>query len=540
LIRNHADTTSRSGILRREFRSVPAKFIDDTLKQHRFLWHAYLALDAAQTAHDEMPIKPFAKLKKMRPGSRGEEPFDMGKVSRELLAVRGKARKNQELRDKKKKDEEDDAAADRLAFETGDVRECGCCFSDTPVAKTIHCNGDKYHYFCRDCLKGHITAQLELQKHVVTCMDGSGCNAEFSRNAKKSCLDDQTFERLERVQQQNELREAMLPGLENCPFCDFAAICPPIEEDKEFRCHSLDCGLTSCRLCKAKTHLPKTCEENRKEQGVYERHLIEEKMTQALVRECPNCKVQIVKEGGCNKILCARCKTCICDVCGKDITKEKYDHFKVSGPGRNGCWQYDVGDEGRGREIERVKAAEQAARAKVLEDNPGITEDDLKFKMSEASAKGKPAENVDMQQRVRNMQQLQHRILRYQPAMLRPPANYPDANVGLPFNNDFRAQQYLPPAIPYQFFPPNNDPLGFGPPFPGGHVRRNAAFNPNLIDHGQALGNRQWQQAFQPEFGMEEYDMANMAQNAAQAQELEMLRRDVMDRHRRRNGDHLP
>ena len=72
-------------------------------------------------------------------------------------------------------------------------------------------------------------------------MDGSRCTATFSRQERERFLDAKSIEKLESLQQQDEIRLADLQNLSTCPFCDFAAICPPIEEDKEFRCHNPEC-----------------------------------------------------------------------------------------------------------------------------------------------------------------------------------------------------------------------------------------------------------------------------------------------------------
>lgn len=72
-------------------------------------------------------------------------------------------------------------------------------------------------------------------------MDESGCTATFSRQERERFLDPKSIEKLERLQQQDEIRLADLQNLCACPFCDFAAICPPIEEDREFRCHNPEC-----------------------------------------------------------------------------------------------------------------------------------------------------------------------------------------------------------------------------------------------------------------------------------------------------------
>lgn len=53
---------------------------------------------------------------------------------------------------------------------------------------------------------------------------------------------------------------------------------------------------------------------------------VEEAITQAKVRHCPNprCKQPFVKSDGCNKVACA-CGTKVCYICRKSI--KSYEHF---------------------------------------------------------------------------------------------------------------------------------------------------------------------------------------------------------------------
>ncbi|KAL9115297.1 MAG: hypothetical protein Q9187_007324, partial [Circinaria calcarea] len=210
-------------------------------------------------------------------------------------------------------------------------------------------------------------------------MDGSGCKAEFGREQKHRFLDPQTIALLERLQQQDEIRIADLADLERCPFCDYAAICPPIEIDKEFRCSMPNCERVSCRLCKNDSHIPLSCKEYRRENGLTERHVLEEAMTSALIRPCPKCKVPILKEGGCNKLVCSRCRCCVCDFCGADITNTGYGHFTNGAPNSKGCPPQDDTER---RNATRIEAAEKEAMAKIRLENPTLSEDDLKIKFS--------------------------------------------------------------------------------------------------------------------------------------------------------------
>lgn len=276
-----------------------------------------------------------------------------------------------------------DAALDKECMEKGEMVECQCCFTDTPIPKSTHC--DESHFFCLECARSHVKSQIELSRYEITCIDGSGCKAPFTRNEKHRFLDTKLLGVLDRLQQQADLRVADMEGLESCPFCDYAAICPPVEEDKEFRCRMPDCETVSCRLCKVKSHLPMTCAEHKKEQGVSERHVLEEAMTNALVRPCPKCSVAILKEGGCNKMVCTKCATCVCDYCGKDISKEGYSHFDngqgidpLTGKKKKCPTQDNTFD----RNQKRVQEAQKEAMEKVRAENPELSEEDLKIKFS--------------------------------------------------------------------------------------------------------------------------------------------------------------
>ena len=144
----------------------------------------------------------------------------------------------------------------------------------------------------------------------------------------------------------------------------------------------------SCRLCKAKSHIPLTCDEFKKENGISERRVIEEARTEALIRTCGKCKVRILKEDGCNKVICTKCYAVLCDYCGKDISKQMYNHFDGQGrapPGVNTddrtgkCPLYD---ESNKRKDLQVDKAEKEAMVKVRAEHPDLSEEDLKIKFA--------------------------------------------------------------------------------------------------------------------------------------------------------------
>ncbi|KAI4255539.1 MAG: hypothetical protein LQ352_002527 [Teloschistes flavicans] len=383
-------------LLKQDFPDVPIRFISEKVKELGHLYAAYLAIDQADDAYDTSVPRSYSRLTYPRnnrtrvpptPENANHPGLGYTDLRPELDAARAQRRKLQTQRQIKRDAAAAEAAEEKELRDYQQVMECGCCFDDVAINKITFCDAEEPHSFCFSCATQNAAVQIGMSKHTLSCMDGSGCKATFSRMERKRFLDAKTIGKLDRLQQQTDLREANLANLESCPFCDFAAICPPIEADREFRCSNPECEKVSCRKCRLITHIPLTCEESKKENGISERHLIEEARTMALLKKCPKCNASVIKEYGCNRLKCD-CGAYICDSCGKDITGENYTHFSegpMNGPvngTRGKCRTYD-NDEVRNRE--NMDAAEKEAVKKIREENPNISEEDLKIKMDKST-----------------------------------------------------------------------------------------------------------------------------------------------------------
>ena len=106
------------------------------------------------------------------------------------------------------------------------------------MSRITCCNAETTHLFCFDCARMNADSDIGSNKYGLQCMDGSRCKATFSRSERAKFLDHKTIEKLEDLEQQAAVRSAMegLRDYVTCPFCDYGHICPPLEEDKEFRC----------------------------------------------------------------------------------------------------------------------------------------------------------------------------------------------------------------------------------------------------------------------------------------------------------------
>lgn len=294
-------------------------------------------------------------------------------LPKELQAAKKKSEREAAKRLKESEKKSAEEANFLQAQIQGETADCLCCFDEFAMNRMITCGGDTMHIFCRDCAKKYVEEEIGKMKCRPVCFADASCGGTFTRSQLQSFLGEKTFERLEHLQQQEDLRDAGLDFLDECPFCDFKAECLPVEIDKEFRCQNPKCGKTSCRLCHKETHIPKTCDEVKKDDNLSVRHKVEEAKSEALIRHCNRCKNPFVKEFGCNKMTCTKCHNMQCYVCSKNI--KNYDHF---GNGR--CPLHDNQED---RHEQEVQKAEAEALAKIRQERPDISEEELKIEVSD-------------------------------------------------------------------------------------------------------------------------------------------------------------
>lgn len=213
-----------------------------------------------------------------------------------------------------------------------------------------------------------------MMRHSIQCMDINGCDAGFSREDLIESVGDSLMNKLFDLQQLEEIQQADLTDLEECPFCEYKAIYPPVEENREFRCLKPGCMRMSCRRCQRPSHIPMTCAESRREDSKHLRKHVEEAMSKAVIRICPNkkCKAPIIKEDGCNTLKCRKCSTVMCYVCKQNISRVKESHFDLV----RSCPIEDDDYLQERHERERM-TARNAAVENLLKDNPELNEEDL-------------------------------------------------------------------------------------------------------------------------------------------------------------------
>lgn len=144
--------------------------------------------------------------------------------------------------------------------------------------------------FCIDCARRNAEVAVGSFRHEFGCLSLDQCPGGFSKTERRKFLDVKLTAALDRIEREAALRSAMIPNLESCSACDYAAVYPPVEENKVFVCENPLCGKVICRLCRMDSHLPLSCKEAKASLENSARKEIEESMSAALIRKCNKCK----------------------------------------------------------------------------------------------------------------------------------------------------------------------------------------------------------------------------------------------------------
>ncbi|KAH0793700.1 IBR domain containing protein [Histomonas meleagridis] len=236
-------------------------------------------------------------------------------VSAQLEAIWSADEKEQEI--ERKKEEEErlmlEAAAD------GSLYECECCFCECPMERLVQC--PEGHLFCFECVRKQIETSISEGRTDVPCLHCGGCDQMVPMSELERSMPESVLARLSQAETMNAIISANISGVVKCYKCGYMAI---VDDDEE-KMICPECKSETCTKCQCQYHQGMTCEQFR---DIDKDRQLEEKMNEAVVRICPKCKTQFVKDEGCNKMECPRCHTWICYWCRKVIPKSVgYNHF---------------------------------------------------------------------------------------------------------------------------------------------------------------------------------------------------------------------
>jgi hypothetical protein len=207
--------------------------------------------------------------------------------------------------------------------------ECLCCYDLFSDDEITTCS--EGHIFCKECVKKY-ACQLVYENcnANITCINvGGKCDGIFDEKNLENILDQRVMNEYRRVKTQNELKEISNSiddiNIKICANCEKGIDVGDFELEQLF---CTECGKETCLKCNQLVHEGKPCFANGNVR-TDKRLELEDKMTEELLIRCDNCHKMIYKDQGCNKVTCT-CKTTMCAICKKNITKEGYTHFSKS------------------------------------------------------------------------------------------------------------------------------------------------------------------------------------------------------------------
>ena len=215
------------------------------------------------------------------------------------------------------------------------VDQCELCFDSAECLRFIH--KPCAHRFCEECLTHYIVIASKnrdmLTNGYLSC-PGEDCDVIVPDIVTLILTDEETLQRKDRI-----VLNIMVSNNDNLFMC-LNPKCSHVVDISDMGCcgkiHCDQCHQASCIYCYLfPYHQGQTCEEyqSRFTASGAEKYFKAAKTKQAnLYENCPNpnCKVEIYKESGCNYTTCNQCKKSFCWLCGKDLSREGYQHFQDS------------------------------------------------------------------------------------------------------------------------------------------------------------------------------------------------------------------
>lgn len=196
------------------------------------------------------------------------------------------------------------ASSTRVIVEnvSNDQQSCPICFDDVDVPIQLGCE----HVYCTSCLRHYLSSATDGNRFPIVCMGDEG-HCETS-------IPIPTFERLLAPPAFIRLLEAVFSAyiakrpqeLRYCKTADCAQIYRASATPVALQCPS--CLSAVCAACHQDGHDGTSCTEARLRNPAEQERMMEEWIQQqgGDVKKCPQCRVLLEKNGGCNHIEC-RC-----------------------------------------------------------------------------------------------------------------------------------------------------------------------------------------------------------------------------------------
>lgn len=192
-----------------------------------------------------------------------------------------------------------------------DEMECSCCFTPSPFTEMVQCL--EGHLVCKQCVILSVETAL-AEGYIRSTCPSMGCTSTIPLVELERVLPAKVMQRFNETDSINEISKAKITGLRTCWKCGFKAI--DENDSGPFVCPQ--CAELTCKQCSQQYHYNSICD--------FKQRMIEDRMSQAIVKACPSCGTRYIKVEGCNHMICPRCNTEFCYLCG-EIIHNVEDHY---------------------------------------------------------------------------------------------------------------------------------------------------------------------------------------------------------------------
>lgn len=198
------------------------------------------------------------------------------------------------------------------AIELSGEEECPICLEDVAAEEctALQCK----HRFCNSCWEQELQIKIrEGQATRIKCPK-TGCNMVVDELTLKKLVPKQVYERYATFIAKSYVEDSE-GRVKWCPMPDCGnAITADMIEGTTVQC---TCGHRFCFSCHREAHLPATCKQVTEWEKKCEDDSETKHWKYANTKDCPNkwCNIATEKNGGCNHMVCVKCKHEWCWVC---------------------------------------------------------------------------------------------------------------------------------------------------------------------------------------------------------------------------------
>eukprot|EP01125_Pyxidicula_operculata_P016268 TRINITY_DN5576_c0_g1_i2.p1 TRINITY_DN5576_c0_g1~~TRINITY_DN5576_c0_g1_i2.p1 ORF type:complete len:368 (-),score=50.71 TRINITY_DN5576_c0_g1_i2:1506-2579(-) len=200
-----------------------------------------------------------------------------------------------------------------------DKLECSICLDLFDQLEELPCG----HRFCKEDIVLHI--KHEYNSDTITC-PSNGCKQVIQDVYLEYFLfNDQ--ELLKKIQERQIIRALGTDNKKFCPLCNFIYV---FDESAGALTRCLNCDRMICSRCSVPWQKGHLCDIYQQDSNNNSKTSLESLGSSQGWKKCANCGHMIVKNGGCNHIVCT-CKYSFCYTCGEavlDTTK----HYSARHP----------------------------------------------------------------------------------------------------------------------------------------------------------------------------------------------------------------